>query len=86
MGWNAFHNRTIDQLREGVEAVKVKLEDEESDESFEAYIRQVRGESRNVPITNLVVPGIGSLCSSSNRLADNKEGKWLNEYHLNVAL
>jgi hypothetical protein len=46
VGWNAFYNHTVIQLAEGVKKAKEKLEEEESTQALDAYVRKMKEKTR----------------------------------------
>jgi hypothetical protein len=73
IAWNAFYNRSIGELREGIEKAKKELQEDESLVTLEDYVWNMEREDKMVAITNLVALGIGSLHSAYCRLTDNDE-------------
>jgi hypothetical protein len=73
LAWNAFYNRSIEELREGVERAKNELQEDDSLEALESYIQKMKSEDKAMPVTNIVILGIGSLHSAYRRLTDNDE-------------
>jgi hypothetical protein len=73
IAWNAFYNRSIGELNEGIEKAKKELQEDESLVTLEDYVWNMKREDKMVAITNIVALGIGSLHSAYCRLTDNDE-------------
>lgn len=87
LAWNAFYNRSIEELREGVEKAKKELQQDESLGALESYIQKMKIEDKRTHVTNLVVLGIGSLHSAYRRLTcdDEEEERKHHQHQLSVA-
>ena len=73
LAWNAFYNRSIEELREGIERAMKELQENDSLGAFESYIQKMKSEDKTMPVTNVVILGIGSLHSAYRHLTDNDE-------------
>lgn len=73
LAWNAFYNRSLGELREGVEKAKKELREDESLRILENCVWKMKRDEKIVSITNIVALGIGSLHSAYRRLTDNDE-------------
>jgi hypothetical protein len=81
LAWNAFYNRSIEELREGVEKAKKELQQDESLGALESYIQKMKIEDKRTHVTNLVVLGIGSLHSAYRRLTCDDEEEEERKHH-----
>jgi hypothetical protein len=85
--WNAFYNRSIEELREGVEKAKRELQEDDSLGALESYIQKMKREDKTMLVTNAVILGIGSLHSAYRRLTedDEEEERKRHQHQLSVA-
>jgi hypothetical protein len=86
LAWNAFYRRSIEELREGVEKARKELQEDESLGALQSYIQKVKRDDKTMPVTNVVILGIGSLHSAYRRLTDDDEEERKHHQHqLSVA-
>lgn len=87
LAWNAFYNRSIEELREEVEKAKKELQEDDSLVALESYIQKMKREDKSMPVTNVVILGIGSLHFAYRRLTDDdeEEERKHHQHQLNVA-